>query len=461
MSHWVPHEDAIWIPGKLVVENQNGNNVYETDAGRVTVKVDKTLEPIVDPDVLKGVDDICLLNAIDDASVLHSLRVRYGRDDIYTQISSILIAVNPFKPINIFTNHYVELYRSSQDVASLPPHIFQISANAFMRLTGHQISQAVLISGESGAGKTESTKLMLLYISEVLRSETDLAEKLLRLNPLLEAFGNAKTVRNNNSSRFGKWIEVSVEPSSMTLAGASVTDYLLEVTRVCAQGPGERNYHVFYQLCTAAGRNEFPMLNLADAAQFSYLSSNPASAQGIDDAGDLLQTREALTSMSFTVEEEEDMFRILAGVLHLGNVDFADHAVESSKVKNEDVLNMAATVMQCEAEALSKCCCFKRRQTGQEIFMSPNDPQKARNARDALAKMMYGRLFNMIVSRCNAALGNDIGSNAAGMYIGVLDIAGFEFFETNMLEQLFINFSNEKLQQFFNNTVNAKLPQRL
>eukprot|EP00928_Gymnodinium_smaydae_P012436 TRINITY_DN14509_c0_g1_i4.p1 TRINITY_DN14509_c0_g1~~TRINITY_DN14509_c0_g1_i4.p1 ORF type:complete len:341 (-),score=76.08 TRINITY_DN14509_c0_g1_i4:86-1069(-) len=281
--YWVPHETAVWLPGKIIKENVDGKNTYESEEGVLTLPANKNYETILDSSALEGVDDICTLNNIDDASVIHSLRVRYRRDDIYTYISCMLVAVNPFKPVNIYSGEYINVYRQAQDIQALPPHVFGISAEAFLRLSGHNKNQAVLVSGESGAGKTETTKYVLLYMSEVLKSDAGLAENLLRINPLLEAFGNAKTVRNDNSSRFGKWIEVNVDASLMSIAGASVTDYLLEVTRVVSQGPGDRNYHIFYQLCTEEAAKVCPGMKLTKASDYEYLKKNPSELKGVND----------------------------------------------------------------------------------------------------------------------------------------------------------------------------------
>lgn len=444
------------MPGKRVTANAGGNAIYETDQGTITLPADKTLDSIADEWDLEGVNDICILSQVCDASLLHSLRVRYNRDEIYTYISVILIAVNPFKPINIYSSEYMELYHSAHDMASLNPHIFGTGAGAFKRLIEKQTCQAVLISGESGAGKTENTKFVLLYLSEILRSEAGLEDKLLEINPILEAFGNAKTVRNDNSSRFGKWIEVNINPAMKSLAGATVTDYLLEVTRVCSQGTGERNYHIFYQLATKQAQSLFPVLKIDDPANFAYLKRNPAKVAGINDDNEFQQLREALTAMKFGADEEENIFRVIAGILHVGNLEFEDKG-EQLIIKNDSVIAVASEILAVEAAVLEKCVRFKRISTGRgEQFESPLDAEKAGLARDSIAKLIYTRLFRFLVMRCNQALGADltVDSGSGGqLFYGVLDIAGFEVFEVNRLEQLFINLSNEKLQQFFNNSV--------
>jgi len=458
LQYWVPHETEVVIPGTCQSLDVGGQTVYTTTKGDVSIPKEKEPEMINDELALRGVNDVCVLKDVSNASLLHTLRVRYGENRIYTNISCILVAANPFKPIPMYSSEYIERYRASHDRSGLDPHIFGIAAEAFVRLVDQQVCQAVLISGESGAGKTENTKFVLTYVASVLRSQAGLQDRLLEINPILEAFGNAKTTRNDNSSRFGKWIEILVNANTFGLSGATVTNYLLEVTRVCSQGPDERNYHVFYQLGTKAAKEAFPMLKITEACDFNYLKRNPATVKNIDDADEFSQLRKALTSLKFSEEEEEHIYRIAGAVLHLGNVEF-DADGEGSKLKDDTSITNVAEILMVDKEALRKCVLFMRRVTGKEVFESPLDPAKSRLARDSIAKLMYDRLFNWLVLRCNATLGSELSGEASAkkpLFIGVLDIAGFEFFETNLLEQLFINLSNEKLQQFFNHSVFKK-----
>jgi len=452
--YWVPHPEEVWLPGR-----SQGDNKYETTSGEVTVTDDKRGMEISDNAELEGVDDCCSLVNVAPASILHTTRVRYQRGDIYTNVSNVLIAVNPFKALQIYSQDYVEKYRTASDRSTLAPHIFGICAEAFAGLytdnSAQQDSQAVLISGESGAGKTETTKLVLLYTSEMLSGqEGGLEDLLMEINPILEAFGNAKTSRNNNSSRFGKWIEVCVDPAARTLRGVSVVDYLLEVTRICGQGPGERNYHIFYQL--AADATVCEQLKLQDAAKSNYLKTNPMVIKGLDDTVEFAALRKALTTLNFDEDQERELFQVCGAILHIGNFAFSKDA--ETKITNPDVLKVAAELLEVEAEALQKCICMTRRVAGKDTVFSPNDAAKATSAKDSMAKMVYGLMFKWIVARCNKALGEGLGEgggggDVSGPFMGVLDIAGFESFEKNLLEQLLINLSNEKLQQFFNNKV--------
>jgi len=446
VRYWVPDEEEAWIPGTKL-----SNGSYKTVKG--TKHVDEELE-IVDPESFSGVEDICTLSTISHPAILQSLRARYARNEIYTNISSILIAINPFQQLNMYSSEHIQLYQTATDRRCLPPHLFGVCADAYSRLATWQKSQALLISGESGAGKTESTKFVLLYLSEALRSKAGLADKLLEINPVLEAFGNAKTIRNNNSSRFGKWIEVAVHPATKTLAGATVTEYLLEETRVNSQGSSDRNYHIFYQLASKACQEAHPEIEVKDAMDFNYLNKNPARVEGTDDEQGFFQLQDALASLGFTAEEEECIVHIPAGILHLGNILF-DSAGDGSTVQDEAKLAMAARVLRVSEEGLRKVLCQKLIKSGVELIESPLSPEKACQARDSFARMIYGRLFKWLISRCNIALGLTFGGEdvLSKPFFGVLDIAGFEIFEVNQLEQLFINLSNEKLQQYFNQFV--------
>jgi len=452
---WVPHPVEVWLPGQ-----HKGGNEYATPKGDVTCSDDDRGQEIVDRSELQGVEDACSLINVSAASILHTTRVRFMRGDIYTNVSNVLIAVNPFKGLQIYSQEYVELYTASGgDRSAHPPHIFALCAEAFAGLDScdscSQNNQAVLISGESGAGKTETTKLVLLYTSEMLSGqEGGLEDLLMEINPVLEAFGNAKTVRNNNSSRFGKWIEVRVDPASRQLKGVNVVDYLLEVTRVCGQGSGERNYHIFYQLWADEATRAH--LKLEDAPSSVYLKTNPMEIKGVNDSEELLGLQKALTTLNFTKEEEDGIFKLSAAVLHVGNLEFTQGG--DAKVTNTNVLDIAAELLGVTAEALSNVIVFKRIATGKDVVMSPLEGDKARQAKDSLAKFMYSLLFKWIIMKCNQALGEGFHGLADGdsevfQFLGVLDIAGFESFETNLLEQLLINLSNEKLQQFFNQRV--------
>jgi len=481
--YWVRHEKGVWLLAEFKgLGTDQTKNVYTTEFGDVFVPVaDQQPLELTDQKVLEGVPDICELDQVTTATVLDTIRRRYQRGDIYTNISRILIAVNPFQGMDIYGPEYIEMYSQQTKSDTLPPHVFQVAADAFHGLREERKGQSVLISGESGAGKSETTKLVLLYVSEFLsNSDSGFVDQLLRITPVLEAFGNAKTVRNHNSSRFVKWIEVLADPSSMQLCSASVTEYLLEMPRVTSQGPGERNFHIFYQLC-ADTSGDWEHLKVLGAERFNYLKRNPALTDGVDDVTDFREVCRALTTLKFTRDEVDGTFRTAAAVLHLGNMEYQkDPRSEGVDVVDKDLLSDLAELMGVPMEPLLNCLVYKRLIVRNETTHSPLGVSEACTARDNISKLLYGRLFSWLVFRCNQTLKRTFDEDSDGFapdeslavdedcdedekkqkiletamrFIGVLDIAGFEKFETNMLEQLLINLSNEKLQQVFNQTV--------
>lgn len=456
--YWVSHPEGVWMLGEFKGA-ENGANVYTTELGEVSIPA-KDPQPLelTDPKVMDGVADICELDQVTTATVLDTIRTRYKRGEIYTNISRILIAVNPFKGLDIYGGEFIEMYSSKNKLDSLPPHVFQIASDAFNGLREEMKGQSVLISGESGAGKSETTKLVMFYASEVLsNSDSGFVDQLLRISPVLEAFGNAKTTRNYNSSRFSKWIEVLADPSSMTLSSASVTEYLLELPRVCNQGPGERNYHIFYQLA-ADTSEDWEHLKVLGASRFKYLNRNPAQTPDVDDISDFRDVCRALATLKVSREEIDATFRTVSAVLHLGQLEYEkDKRSEGVDVTDKDLLSDLAELMGVPMEPLLNCLCYKRLTVNNETVLSPFDLEQANTNRNNVAKLIYGRLFSWIVARCNMTLkritDDEESEETTKKFIGVLDIAGFEKFETNMLEQLLINLSNEKLQQVFIHTV--------
>jgi myosin heavy subunit len=447
-QYWVPHPTEVFLVG-----TKKSATAYDTCVGEVNVSEKQTIEEITDKEVLKGVSDCCSLAQITEASILHTTKTRFARGEIYTNVSTVLLALNPFEAQQIYSSEYIDLYKKAKDPLSHPPHVFQIGAHAFAGLSENARSQAICISGESGAGKTETTKLMLLYASDVLASGDGegggLEDMIVQMNPILEAFGNAKTVRNNNSSRFGKWIEIQVDTAQRQLVGANITQYLLEVTRVIGQGPGERNYHIFHQLINDEGMRQHLQLEGMDKSP--YLCANPVAIAEIDDKEELAQLRSAFVTLNYGDEEVQDVFRMVAGILHIGALDF-DAGSSDAKISTTDTLAKAAELLRVEAGELSKCVCFRKIKVAGDTVDTPLDVDKARQARDSIAKLIYSRLFKWLVARCNQSLGEHLtgeDDKASKSFLGVLDIAGFESFEKNQLEQLLINLSNEKIHQFF------------
>lgn len=345
----------------------------------------------------------------------------------------------------------------------------QIGANAIQGLFDHGQNQAILISGESGAGKTESTKTVLGYIAEVAGSKAGLEAKILSTNPVMEAFGNAKTSRNNNSSRFGKWCEVKFD-TSLCIMGAQITDYLLETTRVIDQVSSERNYHIFFQMLRGGAAGDYG-LGAGDARDYNCLKHGSLNADGISDSEDWDALQNALNELNFVNDEVDDVFNIVAGLLHLSNCEFADAEVQggdgcllkdAAKGAASSSCGKAAHGFGFEPEKLKKALEFKRLTAGSDVTFAPQPAAKATVARDSISKLLYGKLFRWLVEKLNLTLvatarasqaDVDITTKEFKNSIGLLDIAGFEHFEKNTWEQLCINLSNECLQQHFNDFV--------
>ncbi|XP_010231102.1 myosin-11 isoform X2 [Brachypodium distachyon] len=318
-------------------------------------------------------------------------------------------------------------------------------------------SNSILVSGESGAGKTETTKELMRYLAFLGgRSRTGartVEQQVLESNPVLEAFGNAKTVRNNNSSRFGKFVEIQFDKCGK-ISGAAIRTYLLERSRVCQINSPERNYHCFYFLCSAPSE-DIKRYKLGDPSSFHYLNQSACiKVDGISDAEEYLATRSAMNTVGITEQEQEATFRVVAAVLHLGNINFVKgRDADSSALKDEKArfhLNAAAELLMCDREELENVLIKRKINTPEGVITTTVDHNSATVSRDGLAKQIYCRLFDWLVNRLNASIGQDANSECL---IGVLDIYGFESFKTNSFEQLCINYTNEKLQQHFNQNV--------
>ncbi|KAK8463506.1 hypothetical protein SEVIR_1G372100v4 [Setaria viridis] len=392
-----------------------------------------------------------------EPGVLQNLKSRYDMNEIYTYTGNILIAVNPFRRLpHLYDTQMMQQYKGA-DFGELSPHPFAVADVAYRVMLNEGISQSILVSGESGAGKTESTKMIMRYLAYMggkAASEGRTVEKqVLQSNPVLEAFGNAKTVRNNNSSRFGKFVEIQFDQKGR-ISGAAVRTYLLERSRVCQISDPERNYHCFYMLC-AAPPEERERYKLGDPRTFHYLNqSNCIKLEGLDESKEYLETRKAMDIIGISSEEQEAIFRVVAAILHLGNVEFVEGGDgDSSKPKDEKSLfhlRTAAELFMCDEKALQDSLCQRVIVTRDENIVKTLDPEAAKGSRDALAKTVYSRLFDWLVNKINHSIGQDPNSKCL---IGVLDIYGFESFKTNSFEQFCINLTNEKLQQHFNQHV--------
>nr|CAD1838020.1 unnamed protein product [Ananas comosus var. bracteatus] len=422
---------------------------------KINVTAEKLLPRDADADH-GGVDDMTKLTYLNEPGVLFNLARRYALNEIYTYTGSILIAVNPFTRLpHLYNAHMMEQYKGVQ-FGELSPHVFAVADASYRAMMNEGRSQSVLVSGESGAGKTETTKLIMQYLTYVgghaAGHYRTVEQQVLESNPLLEAFGNARTVRNNNSSRFGKFVEIQFDKTGR-ISGAAIRTYLLERSRVVQITDTERNYHCFYQLC-ASGKDA-EKYRLAHPRNFHYLNqSSTYELEGNNSAEEYLKTRRAMDIVGISLVEQEAVFRTLAAILHLGNIEFSpgeDH--DSSVIKDEKSnfhLQMAAELLMCDMSLLLATLCSRTIQTREGSIVKALDCSAAAASRDALAKTVYARLFDWLVDNVNKSVGQDLDSR---IQIGVLDIYGFECFKHNSFEQFCINFANEKLQQHFNEHV--------
>ncbi|XP_034900468.1 myosin-9 isoform X3 [Populus alba] len=404
-----------------------------------------------------GVDDMTKLSYLHEPGVLENLKTRYELNEIYTYTGNILIAINPFQRLpHLYDGHMMQQYKGAP-FGELSPHVFAVADVSYRAMVIEGKSNSILVSGESGAGKTETTKMLMRYLAFLGgRAATEgrtVEQQVLESNPVLEAFGNAKTVRNNNSSRFGKFVEIQFDKHGR-ISGAAIRTYLLERSRVCQVSNPERNYHCFYLLC-AAPQEEVERYKLGSPKSFHYLNQSTCfELVGVSDAHDYLATRRAMDIVGISAREQEAIFRVVAAVLHIGNIDFAKGKEVDSSVPKDDQakfhLKTTAELLMCDPVALEDALCKRVMITPEEVIKRSLDPQSAVISRDGLAKTIYSRLFDWIVDKINNSIGQDPNSKSL---IGVLDIYGFESFKTNSFEQFCINYTNEKLQQHFNQHV--------
>ncbi|XP_057807584.1 myosin-12 isoform X2 [Salvia miltiorrhiza] len=456
-SHvWAEDPEAAWIDGQVLEIKGLDATILTTDAKTIVAAI-SSIYPKDTEAPPAGVDDMTKLAYLHEPGVLYNLACRFSLNEIYTYTGNILIAVNPFRRLpHLYDIHMMQQYKGAA-FGELSPHLFAVADTCYRSIINEHGSQSILVSGESGAGKTETTKMLMRYLAFMGgRSGTEgrtVEQQVLESNPVLEAFGNAKTVKNNNSSRFGKFVEIQFDKHGK-ISGAAVRTYLLERSRVCQVSDPERNYHCFYMLC-AAPPEEVKRYKLGDPRSFHYLNqSNCYEVANVDDAREYLETRNAMDIVGISQDEQEAIFRVVAAILHLGNIEFVKGSeVDSSKLKNDKSLyhlQTAAELLQCSEKALEDSLCKRVIVTPDGSITKPLDPAAAVTSRDAFAKTIYSRLFDWIVDKINNSIGQD--PNAKSI-IGVLDIYGFESFKINSFEQLCINLTNEKLQQHFNQHV--------
>ena len=500
--------------------NNKPNNpclVKTRDGALYKISDSQKLVALTSPDDYVGLNDVLHLANVTESSLLHAIRFRYERGDIYTAAGPILISVNPYKSINtphgepLYSEKMMLKYRTSDNFAEEYPHLFKVADRAYNAMMdsahidpnpedanadrcidsprrngrmGHQqiLNQSIIISGESGAGKTEATKYIMKYLARITikkeKSTSDeslplspdgkmmatLEDKVLSSNPILETFGNAQTLRNDNSSRFGKYIHINFSTNNGAITGAQVSNYLLEKTRITTQVDGERNYHIFYQLFSGVDTSLLAELGLdVGTSAFRYLG-NRSSSVTKKDATNFVETMECLGNIGLSTSEKNVVMGLVAAVLHIGNLNFkeeenedGDHRTVITK-ESYPSLQKACELLGLEETAVSDAILTKLLIINGKGIKKPSTIAMAEDKRDSLAKMTYSSLFLWLIKSINHTLSDensneDYQNNMGTGFIGVLDIYGFECFEVNGYEQLLINFCNEKLQRHFNRHV--------
>ncbi|XP_049529658.1 myosin heavy chain, muscle isoform X2 [Anopheles darlingi] len=451
---WVPDEKEGYLLGEI--KATKGDLVTVGLPGGETKDYKKDLVSQVNPPKYEKCEDMSNLTYLNDASVLHNLRQRYYAKLIYTYSGLFCVVINPYKRYPLYTNRCAKMYRGKRR-NEVPPHLFAVSDGAYVNMLTNHENQSMLITGESGAGKTENTKKVIAYFATIGASgkkdenaekKGSLEDQVVQTNPVLEAFGNAKTVRNDNSSRFGKFIRIHFTGSGK-LAGADIETYLLEKARVISQQSLERSYHIFYQLMSGSvkGLKEICLLsnNIND---YNIVSQGKTTIPSVDDGEEMQITDEAFNVLGFTQEEKDNIYKITSAVMHMGRMQFKQKGrEEQAEADGTEDGDRVAKLLGVVTDDLYKNLLKPRIKVGNEFVTKGQNKDQVTNSVGALCKGIFDRVFKWLVKKCNETLDT---KQKRAQFIGVLDIAGFEIFDYNGFEQLCINFTNEKLQQFFN-----------
>ncbi|KAN0065099.1 class II myosin [Thecaphora frezii] len=485
---WVPDPQAGYLSAWIVKEEDAG----ETSVCALQDGTNRTVPTFelskMNPPKFDKVEDIADLTFLNEASVVHNLRQRYFSGLIYTYSGLFLVAVNPYHTLPIYTDAIIAAYKGRRREENAP-HVFALADGAMRNMLDNRENQSLLITGESGAGKTENTKKVIQYLAAIAadtgnssfvpssssqsppggltranssRKVLDhlqgihpvsakrlglLEQQILQANPILEAFGNAQTIRNNNSSRFGKFVRIEFT-SLGAIAGANIDWYLLEKSRVAIRSDKERSFHIFYQLLRGGEPELRQKLLLSDSPDdYGYLRGSRRDVEGVDDRSEWRLLREALDVVGFSPEEQLNLFRVAAAILQIGNIELADDRSEQARITNSQQVEKVCHVLGLPEQELTKALLRPRVKAGREWVTSSRTRRQVIEEMAALSKTMYEKAFGWLVDRINKALDRPTSKST---FIGVLDIAGFEIFEVNSFEQLCINYTNEKLQQFFN-----------
>ncbi|RWS27899.1 unconventional myosin-Va-like protein [Leptotrombidium deliense] len=453
---WIPDKEEVWKCAqvkvdfkaehkKLTVEDEEGNTT------ELAVENIQKLPSLRNPDILIGANDLTSLSYLHEPAVLYNLRVRFlDQCAIYTWCGIVLVAINPFEDLDIYGDETIKTYHQSTGSAQLDPHIYAVAEDAYSKLERENFNQSIIVSGESGAGKTVSAKFAMRYFASIAGSHsTNIENRVLASNPIMEAIGNAKTTRNDNSSRFGKYIQIMFDPQSRSIIGGNMRTYLLEKSRISKQAENERNFHIFYQICNFCQQKDFNYLRLKKNYAFNYLGDMKPSS-----ADDISKFNEAMTCLGFSDKQQDIIYRIVAAVLHAGNIEFVPVDEEQCEIySNDEHLSSFCELLGLDSTATKKWLTCKVLRTGmREVITTPVNIDTAQYGRDALAKYIYEKMFLWVVALINKSLGTTASSQSS-TFIGVLDIYGFEHFEHNSFEQFCINYANEVLQQQFNQHV--------
>uniref|UniRef100_A0A8D0KWI4 Myosin heavy chain n=1 Tax=Strix occidentalis caurina TaxID=311401 RepID=A0A8D0KWI4_STROC len=457
-SVFVTHPKESFVKG-TVQSRESGKVTVKTEGGEtLTVKDDQIFS--MNPPKYDKIEDMAMMTHLHEPAVLYNLKERYAAWMIYTYSGLFCVTVNPYKWLPVYNPEVVLAYRGKKRQEA-PPHIFSISDNAYQFMLTDRENQSILITGESGAGKTVNTKRVIQYFATIAASgdkkkeeqtsgkmQGTLEDQIISANPLLEAFGNAKTVRNDNSSRFGKFIRIHFGATGK-LASADIETYLLEKSRVTFQLKAERSYHIFYQIMSNKKPELIDMLLITtNPYDYHYVSQGEISVPSIDDKEELMATDSAIDILGFTADEKTAIYKLTGAVMHYGNLKFKQkQREEQAEPDGTEVADKAAYLMGLNSADLLKALCYPRVKVGNEYVTKGQTVQQVNNAVGALAKAVYEKMFLWMVIRINQQLDT---KQPRQYFIGVLDIAGFEIFDFNSFEQLCINFTNEKLQQFFN-----------
>ncbi|XP_062853407.1 myosin-10 isoform X3 [Trichomycterus rosablanca] len=466
----------VWIPSERhgfeaasIREERGEEVVVELAENGKKAMVNKDDIQKMNPPKFSKVEDMAELTCLNEASVLHNLKDRYYSGLIYTYSGLFCVVINPYKNLPIYSENIIEMYRGKKR-HEMPPHIYAISESAYRCMLQDREDQSILCTGESGAGKTENTKKVIQYLAHVASShkgrkdhnippespkavklQGELERQLLQANPILEAFGNAKTVKNDNSSRFGKFIRINFDVTGY-IVGANIETYLLEKSRAIRQAKDERTFHVFYQLLAGAGEHLKSDLLLEGFNNYRFLSNGNIPIPGQQDKDNFQETMEAMHIMSFSHDEILSMLKVVSSVMQFGNIVFKkERNTDQASMPENTAAQKLCHLLGMSVMEFTRAILTPRIKVGRDYVQKAQTKEQADFAVEALGKATYERLFRWLVYRINKAL--DRTKRQGASFIGILDIAGFEIFQLNSFEQLCINYTNEKLQQLFNHTM--------